>query len=239
MKKFTFLVERERAIFPTALILTIVMSLMILPGTSFAAWVLYDNFNSGVIDATKWNIDNSSATITVEGGRVKFNHRTGTANDSAWLSINRNPRGVKGVRVDMFIVSSTGNETRARIGTQPGFASNGKRLWQQWQANSGRRRLDGMVSVHDSNWNWLQSLMWHEQKNPTQLVGKRLTMSTTTNLSRRYFSFAAAWPGIVEFKSRENLSAYINSNPFWGIGTRTNSAAGSIVVFFDNVFVLR
>ncbi|KKL11912.1 hypothetical protein LCGC14_2541030, partial [marine sediment metagenome] len=161
MKKFTFLVERERTIYQTALILVIAMSLMILPGTSFAGWVLYDNFNSGTINPAKWNIDNSSATITVVNGRVKFNHRTGTAGDSAWLSIKQNPRGVKGVRVDMFIVSSTGLDTRARIGTQPGFASNGKRLWQQWVANSSRRRLEGSVSVMDSNWNWLQDLMWH------------------------------------------------------------------------------
>ena len=240
MKKFTFLAKRERAIYQTALILAIAMSLMILPGTSLAGWVLYDNFNSGTINPAKWNIDNSSATITVEGGRVKFVHRTGTAGDSSWLTIKRNPRGVKGVRADILIMSFRGRDPRARIGTIPGYANNGnRRLWQSFEARPGRRWLSGSVSVNNSNWVWLRNLVWHSQQEPILLVGRQLRISITTNLSARTFSFFARGYGNNIFTSYENLSAYTNSNPFSGIGTRTSSAAGSIVVYFDNVWVLR
>jgi len=239
MKKFALLVERERAIFPRALVLVIAMSLIILPGTSFAAWVLYDNFNSGTINPAKWNIDNSSATITVENGRVKFNHRTGTDGDSSWLYI-KNPGSVKGVRVDMLIMSFQGQDPRARIGSIPGYANNGNlRLWQSCEARPGRRYLSGGVSVNDADWNWLRDLVWHLQKQPIQLIGKQQTISATTNLSAKTFSFVVKGNGTNIFQSHENLSAYTNSNPFWGIGTRTSEAAGSIVVYFDNVYVLR
>ena len=47
---------------------------VILPLKGFAgsSCVLYDNFNSGSINPDLWDVDDSSATITVENGRAKF-----------------------------------------------------------------------------------------------------------------------------------------------------------------------
>jgi hypothetical protein len=54
-------------------------------------WQLYDDFSSGTIDESKWYIDDSSAIITVENGRVTFAHQTGYAYDSSWLQLVDSP----------------------------------------------------------------------------------------------------------------------------------------------------
>ena len=50
------------------------IALLLFGFTAYAQtnWQLYDNFNSAQIDSSKWETDDSSATITVENGRAKF-----------------------------------------------------------------------------------------------------------------------------------------------------------------------
>jgi hypothetical protein len=52
-------------------------------GSSKSRCYLYDNFNSGTINPDLWDLDESSATITVEGGRAKFFHDLSIYGDSS------------------------------------------------------------------------------------------------------------------------------------------------------------
>ena len=72
-----------------------------------ADWQLYDDFNSGsTIDETKWNIDDSSGTISVEDGRAKFVHEAGHPEDSLYLNfapIRIRHHGHQGHRYGRFV----------------------------------------------------------------------------------------------------------------------------------------
>lgn len=66
------------------LVIIVSLSMIImLPVKGYAKWFLYDNFNSNQIDPELWDIDNSSAEITVENGEAKFVHDTLSPNDSS------------------------------------------------------------------------------------------------------------------------------------------------------------
>ena len=77
-------------------------------------WQLYDDFNSGQIDPQKWEIDDSSATITVENGRAKFVHKEEFANDSSWLLVTQNSKTLKGIKATITVESCSG-DVRARL----------------------------------------------------------------------------------------------------------------------------
>jgi hypothetical protein len=68
-------------------------TIVVVSAEAYAGWKMYDNFNSGVIDPNRWTMDTSSAIITVEGGRAKFEHLAGHPADSASLGIMTSTRG--------------------------------------------------------------------------------------------------------------------------------------------------
>jgi len=65
---------------------------------ALADWVLYDDFSSGNIDTGRWNVDDSSATISVDNERAKFIHEGGTANDSNYLLFDQTPENIIGIK---------------------------------------------------------------------------------------------------------------------------------------------
>ena len=82
---------------------------------AYAEWVLYDNFDSEEINLNKWDIDDSSADIFIEDGRVKFEHGDGTAGDSSWLIFKKCPETIVGIRATVTVESTSG-DVRARVG---------------------------------------------------------------------------------------------------------------------------
>jgi len=91
-------------------------------------WKKYDDFSSGVINPDRWWIDNSSAFISIENGRMKFEHQPGYPNDSAWLGVNKKLSKVIGIRATMTFDSCTFSDptlrdVRARISTFLGVDS--------------------------------------------------------------------------------------------------------------------
>ena len=101
-----------------------------IPLTSFAGWVLYDNFNSGVINPDKWTEDASSLAgpIVVENGAAKFVQKKDQINDSNFLGFKKSPEKIKAVRVRVKIASQETN-VFARIGGYMGEDEDGNPLW--------------------------------------------------------------------------------------------------------------
>ena len=106
--------------------------LLAAPSVTFAqstGWVLYDNFNSGKIDPTKWDIDNSSAAISVENGLLKFVHDANKPNDSSWLIFKKSPAKIKAVKAKVKIRNDAPGNLRARIGGYLGKTEDNYPVW--------------------------------------------------------------------------------------------------------------
>ena len=211
--------------------------IIVFPVNSHAAeWVLYDDFSSGVIDTEIWDINDSSTTISVSaGGWALFSGGRGT------LTV-KEAGNIKGIKADVYIESSTGSATRARVFGKVGEASNGNWLWQS--SDVRLTQFSGGLSVISSDGQWIQDLIWNSQLNPTNLVATRMTISVSADRENETFTFDAdgafGWPpGTVTYNPRGSLSPYgAPTDPYWGIGTRPGSSSDSIVVYFDNVYVL-
>ena len=68
------------------------------------------------INPDLWDIDDTSADIFVENGRVRFNHNTAEEGDSSWLIFRKRPENIKAVKVRVKIVQGASGDSRARIG---------------------------------------------------------------------------------------------------------------------------
>jgi len=217
--------------------------LILLTGTcffsssAFAGWVLYDNFNSGRIDPALWDIDDSSADISVVGRKVKFMHKLGHPGDSAWLYL-KDPRGVKGIRATVRITKSKGN-CRARVGAEAGKIGK-RRFWQATEIRPNDKWINGMLGAEvkrGGQWIWKGTSFWGHFGDNMKVVKKTFKIGIDF-FDLNNIHFYANRFGEMAFDPKIRLRPITKrKDMFLGIGTRSNDDAGSMTVTFDNVYV--
>ena len=100
--------------------------ILIITFQAHAGWQLYDNFDSSTtIDESKWSIDDSCGTISIENGEIKFVHQSGHPDDSNWLTMIDRPQSIAGIRVTVRVENCTG-DVFGRIGGIIGRVSEGE-----------------------------------------------------------------------------------------------------------------
>lgn len=203
--------------------------------SAWAGWVLYDDFQSGNIDLTKWDVDNSSADITVEAGRAKFVHNSGFPDDSAWLKFTDSPETILGIMVDITVESCSG-DVRGRVSGY--LAKSGENyVLNRIQVRSDRSRVDGGVSVHEPvAFDRVSELHWHNFQNPIPILGETFRVAISLHSLTEGINYVQ---GLGQATYDMTLPMTPNDNFFRGIGTRSNSGDGPCTVYFDNVRVFR
>ncbi len=240
-------------------IMTVVLFLCF-PLTSFAEWVLYDNFSSGEINANKWNQDISGLTgpIVVENGAAKFIQNKEIINDSSWLIFKKSPEKIKAVRARVKIASNQTN-VFCRIGGYMGEDQDGNLLWNQIRLRSYKNDAEdyyqavefsaSFLDADDTNVT-LQDLVTGGFKRPLSgtyeepddLTGEWITLEI-------HFTRNALTYGVVNFNNWITSPIVTGevkkiTNPdfiFKGIGVRAANTAEpgqTCTVYFDNVWVL-
>jgi len=225
-------------------IVLFLLSFIALPSESAAkkyrcrGWVLYDNFNKGTIDEDKWDIDDSSATISIENGEAMFVHNLNKPNDSSWLIFKKYPERIKAVRVTIRVATEVvgGENLRARIAGYVGRDSDGNYLWSQLQVKNMIERVDcwtGAFETPESE-DFLYEAFFAYFENPIEIVDESFTV--TMYFSKSELKYSASELGTTSHELPERL--HKSDDVFKGIGTRSNEAEdGTGVVYFDNVYV--
>jgi hypothetical protein len=223
-------------------------------------WKKYDNFNLGVIDPKKWDIDDSSATITIENGMAKFVHNPGFAGDPAWLEIKVKPTNVWGIKATIKFescnfVNQAQRDVRARVGANIGVekATPTNRVWgslglEPYYNNEDSPRLYGFINV----WNTIPSpdeliadLFYgyfprEIGEVPDDAIGIPFTI--TEEWTAKSVKFTVANKGKATYNYEKTYKVKPITDPtkaLVGIGTVSNSGAGTCTVYFDDVYVLR
>jgi hypothetical protein len=226
----------------------------------------YDNFNnSAVIDTTKWVIDDTAASITIENGRAKFVH-DGPANDSAWLIVKRSPLNVWGIRATVTFQSCqfsdpTKRDVRARVAGTIGFEAPTltDEIWshlivEPYYKNGNIPYIYGNASIldltlpeTDPNY-WVEDLFWgrfpyENGMVPEDIMGVPLIVTMTWRTGNTgYVSYTVAYAGNMTYKWGATVPVRKITDPtkvLVGIGTRSPSGAGTCTVYFDDVYILR
>ena len=198
-------------------------------------WQLYDDFNSGQIDEKKWEIDDSSATITVENGRAKFVHKEGFANDSSWLFVTQNLKTLKGIKATITVESCSG-DVRARLGSFIGKIGDDY-VFTQHQIRANRDYISASLPILGPapDYEYKHDYFWGQFKSPLEFIGVPFTMSMV--LSRDHANYGVEGQGELEFSFPNRLSP--TDDFFKGFGTRSSSGVGTCTVYFDDVYILR
>jgi len=223
--------------------------LMTLPqfaaSVSAEKWISYPLVKDGVINLNKWRIDDSSAQISVAGdNRVVFEPYVGAeyAEDSAWLSVNKCPEMVKGIKVTVEMGADVTSELRGRIGLNFGaYGPNKDYLWaglsvrKRDPADGGDRVYGGLSALEFTEG---FPLVWDptyvQFGNPIEVAGKTFTLTIVDKGNRIIYSVDGY--GSSTYKLPESkLPPY---ELFWAIGTRSNDGSGSGPVYFSDVKLL-
>jgi hypothetical protein len=201
----------------------------------YAGWQLYDDFNSGSIDSKKWEVDDSSATITVENGRAKFVHQSGHARDNSWLEMIQNEKTIKGIKATITVESCSG-DVRVRTAGFIGKIEDDI-IFTANEIRADRQHISYYLSVIDpaQNYSWKADLFWGHFKYPLNILTIPYTLSMI--LSSDKAIFAVDGQGETELVFPSKLSP--TDELFRAIGTRSNSGTGTCTAYFDDVFVYR
>lgn len=199
-------------------------------GTVFARWVLYDNFNSGTIDNTKWEIDDSSATISIENGEAKFVHNSGFPNDSSWLFF-RTP--IKAMRATIRVESCTGDVLSRALGIK-WLDEHGYQIIQMLPVDA----FNNCLFYFCGAWDPVNLVVVYEMLNadfqrPIPIFNVDHTIEI--NFSGSLMYGAADGYGRILFEPENTLLP--SPDPIFGIGTRSTNGDGPCTVFFDDVYV--
>lgn len=223
-------------------------------------WKPYDNFNSGVIDPNKWDIDDSSATITIENGMAKFVHNPGFDGDSAWLKIKKKITNVWGIKAKIEFESCDfanpdERDVRARVGANVGVeaATLTNRVWsslglEPYYNNGDSPRLYGYINVWDTTQSpevlvtdiFSGTFPRENGEAPGDVIGipfiiieewtAKSVKFTVVNEGKATYNYASTYK-VIPIKDP--------TKAFVGIGTLSASGAGTCTVYFDDVWVLR
>jgi len=198
-----------------------------------AGWQLYEDFNSGQIDPQKWETDDSSASITIENGRVKFLHQEGRANDSSWLKIIQKPELVKGIKATITIAACSGDVRAEMVGFIGKIGNN----YVFTDFGSDREYMSSALSVLGPAPDYLfkRDFFWGHFKTPLVIRNTPYTLSMI--LSLKNATYTVEDQGELEFTFPYTLSP--TDDFFKGIGTSSASGIGTCTVYFDNVYIYR
>lgn len=209
---------------------------------ALAGWELYDDFSAGSIDTSKWSVDDSSATITVEGGRAKFVHNSGNPNDTSSLGILDSPETIAAIKATVNVDSCVGgDEVRIRLTSFIGilgsnfiFKSLELRPWQD------RILAAAYVLGPPPDYNYIKDYFWGSFRDPANqsIVGATYTLSTTQSYTRA--NYTVAGQGELEYVFPDVLTpvAPVEEN-FSSLSTRSGSGVGTCTIYFDDVYIMR
>jgi len=240
-------------------IMTVVL-FVCFPMTSFAEWVLYDNFNSGVINPNKWDQDISGLAdpIVVENGAAKFVQDLGIINDSSWLGFKKSPEKIKAVRARVKIASNQIN-VFCRIGGYIGEDEDGNPLWSQIRLRSYKNDTDDFyqaveftasymdandtnVTLHDLATGGFKKPLSGTYEVPDDLTGEWVTLEIHFNRKALTYGVVNMNNWITSSISDEEVKKTTNPDfIFKGIGVRAVNTAvpgQTCTVYFDSVWVL-
>ena len=198
-----------------------------------ADWQLYDDFNSGsTIDETKWNIDDSSGTISVEDGRAKFVHEAGHPNDSLYLNFAQYGSAIMGIKATVTVASCTG-DVRARISGHLGFLD-GDNLWTAIQLQAGETRIYNSISPEDpQTYESDYDLHYSSYRSPIDILGQEFNLTMLFSNDKTTFEVE----GLGKFTVRHQQTIPSSESDFRALGTRSTSGDGPCTVYFDNIYI--
>jgi hypothetical protein len=232
-----------------------VFTLMIItPG--YAEWVKYDDFRSTSINLDKWEVDSSSAIISIENGMVKFEHQPGHPNDSSFLIPKINTEKIEGIKVTVifdscdFLPGATAKDVRARVAcfigtdkTNPYIVFSALSV-EPYYRNGASPRLHATVERDAlSNYSWIDTPFWGQflQENgmlPEDVM--KVPYTVKMEWDREHIKYTVEGQGAIYYDWERLFKVERIKDPeqaFVGIGTRSNSGAGPCTVYFDNVYV--
>jgi hypothetical protein len=216
-------------------LVTVIFLLLSFVSHSEAGWQLYDNFDSGTIDPQKWGIDDSSASITVENGRVKIRHNGGFSNDNNWIYIKSAPDTIRGLKATITVTSCSG-DVRARLG---GFV--GKKgddiIWASQEIRPSNQYIASAMNVLGSapDYPYKSDYFWGHFRYPISTQNIPYTISMIFSLDELRCDVDGL--GAVEYAYPNALSK--TDDNFKGIGTRSNTGSGTCTVYIDDVYIYR
>ena len=213
-------------------------------------WKDWNLVKDGTLDTNKWYFndrkidDVSIVTMSIDGDRVKFEHRPNTAGTSVWLVLIKKPECVKGIQAEITMGTDLDGDFRARIVTTAGaygplkdFAGSQVAVRNRLSEDGGDR-VYGAADLSDplNDWEWLNDLIWSGFNNPEEVDGNTYTCTMILDREKGKIKYTVEGFGTVVYKMPEDLEP--GWETFWGIGSRSNSALGSGTVWFSNVKVL-
>jgi len=209
--------------------------LFVFTTSSLAGWDLYDDFSSEVIDTQKWNVDNSSADISIENGQAKFVHQSGHPNDSGYLIFNQDPGNILGIKAKVFVESCSG-DVRTRIAGYGGKVGE-NHVWSGLQLQPGDQRIYSSSGLEGPppDYNWVQELHYAHFQNPITVIG--VFFDLTMEFASDKIAYEVDGLGKIVYKYATSMAAA--DDLFRAIGTRSTNGDGPCTVYFDDVYVLR
>ena len=195
-------------------------------------WVLYDDFDSGIIDPSLWEIF-GPGTITVEDEMLKIVQSDTPAGTNTGLRFKMNPERIKEVKVMAMVQSSTG-DLHTRVGGRIGKDQDGTLIFKRIaiRPDPTMLRIDCWTGTdgpgYDIHYTYFESPL---------PMGVFYEMGI--NLNRRFFT---SWvKGLGKNYYIPNQRILRTSEPLYlQIGTRSGGESpdtASGVVWFDNVYV--
>ena len=223
---------------PIAFVLLFAVSSLLLQPIECRAgtlrWRLYDNFNSGVLDTERWDVDDSSANISIENGQAKFEHQSGFPGDASLLIIKKKTAKVRGIKAKVTVVSCSG-AVRGIIGAFAGKLGENY-VWSNFSVRADENTIRVLgFELEPVTFDDLNLLFGLHFVQPLDIIGNTFSLKAT--FKRTKAIYRAGGLGVITFQYPEITSPsdeFLNA-----IGTRSPNGDGPCVVKFDDVYVLR
>jgi hypothetical protein len=239
------------------IVLTLVMAMpqFINQADAKDKWKTYKLIKDGELDTSKWRFNDrqiegeSIVTMSIDGDRVKFEHKPGTdpgsGGGSVWLQLIKNPECVKGIQAEITMGTVSDDmpldgHFRARIGNTAGaYGPAGDYVWNQLVVRNrleadGGDRVYGAMDLEDpaNGYEWIYDLIYSQFNHPEEVDGSSYLLTLVLDRKKRTVTYSVEGFGTVTYKMPEKLVS--GWETFWGIGTRSNDALGSGTVWFSN-----
>lgn len=210
--------------------------LLLLPLQADAEWILYDDFNSGQIDESKWIIDSSSASISVENGQAKFIHQVGHPGDFSMLLFKQCPDQITAIKVKIRIESCTG-DVCTRTGGWAGEDANGVLIWQNILLDPKYNQIHPYVhGVTRGTYIKAYELYSDFYRHPGSIIGNDFVVEVYFNLKQ--FKFNVENLGTILFEPEDVLLPPTDLFEKH-IGTKSDNGEGPCTVYFDDIYIQR
>jgi hypothetical protein len=214
-------------------------------------WRTFRLIKNGGLNTNLWQFNDpqingiSAVTMSIDGDRVKFENRPNTAGATTWLQLIKNPECVKGIKVEITMGTDAdptpldGN-FRVRIGNcagaygpQKDYTWNQLVLRNRLPADGGDRVYAGMaLQDPQNNWEWMYDVIYSQLNYPEEVDGNTYLLTMTLDREKGRVTYSVQGYGKVVYAIPEDIIP--GWETFWGIGTRSDDAAGSGTVWFGN-----